>query len=475
MPKIVNITIPDAVEPLDTRDFSSEENFLMLKIGSSCILEGRKAVVNLSQVEIYNKIKEGTREEVKQLELDLMVQRELYKKMEAKMYEVFEGQIEQSKKQINSLIEQTNLLKEEIRNYESGNKELIESERKKERERYDLLLLEKDIQNQKNRELFEKQKPNSKSSIEIGDNGENIFESLSETFKDFSGYRIENKAKQGHKGDFHLFFDEFNVLVDCKNYTSSVQKKEIIKIEDDLAKNDNMNFAWMVSLNTNISTHNRFSISHKWINTDAGKKCIIFINNLLEHNPVDKLRQAWVMSSVIARLTKDLKKEDSELDIYREKELVLIKQVKQSQEYTREIRRNMNASLNILKNMDTQIMETLYTLTNEIMNDTFESTNLINEWWNANIEYVNNESKITSTEIWSRFKRENKDFISEKKITIDFFKNEITKIVDSSTYSEKTKKGTIEFVGFKLKGDTKVKKGKNTIIEEDIEFNDVDN
>jgi hypothetical protein len=174
-------------------------------------------------------------------------------------------------------------------------------------------------------------------------------------------------------------------------------------------------------------------------------------------------------------LTKDLKKEDNELDNYREKELVLIKQVKQLQEYTREIRRNMNASLNILKNMDTQIMETLYTLTNEIINETFESTNLINEWWNANIEYANDESRITSTEIWTMFKRENKDFISEKKITVDFFKSEITKIVDSSTYSEKTKKGTIEFIGFKLKGETKVKKGKNTIIEEDIEFNDVDN
>jgi hypothetical protein len=230
MLKIVNITIPDASTLLDTTDFSPEENFLMLKIGSSCILEGRKAVANLSQIEIYNKIKEGTREEVKKLEMDLMVEKELYKKMEVKMEQVFEGQIEQSKKQINSLIEQTNLLKEQIRSYESGNKDLIESERKKERERYDLLLLEKDIQNQKNRELFEKQKPNSKTSIEIGENGENIFESLSETFKDFSGYRIEHKAKQGHKGDFHLFFDEFNVLVDSKNYTGIIQKKERINL-----------------------------------------------------------------------------------------------------------------------------------------------------------------------------------------------------------------------------------------------------
>jgi hypothetical protein len=58
--------------------------------------------------------------------------------------------------------------------------------------------------------------------------------------------------------------------------------------------NDNMTFAWMVSLNTNICEYNRFPIMSKWIRTEAGVKCILFINNLLEHkDPKNILRQAW--------------------------------------------------------------------------------------------------------------------------------------------------------------------------------------
>jgi hypothetical protein len=154
------------------------------------------------------------------------------------------------------------------------------------------------------------------------------------------------------------------------------------------------------------------------------------------------------------RLTKDLKKDDCDLLKQIERELVLKKQIKYLQDGTSELRRNTNASLNVLKNMDTQLIEMLSTFTTEIINDTFELTNLINEWWNDNIEYTNDESKVSSTELWLRFKRDNKDFILQKKITIDCFKNEITNIIDSSTYSEK-KKGSIEFVGFKIKTEDK--------------------
>jgi hypothetical protein len=455
MPRVVNITIPDEESVPEIALFSPEENYLMLKIGSSCIIEGRKAIANLTQLELYDKIKEESREEVKKLEIDLMVQKELVNQKGEIVSQMYEGQIEQHKKHIDAL-------REQIRNYELGCAELIEKEIKRERERYDLLLLEKDRQNQLNRDSFdkaiektEKLKPNSKTSIEIGDNGENIFESLSETFKDFSGYRIEHKAKQGHKGDFHLFFDEFNVLVDSKNYTGIIQKKERIKIENDLIANNNMNFAWMVSLNTNIGNHSRFPISCEWINTENGSKCILFINNLLEHNPKDRLRQAWLICNEMMRLTKDLKKDDCDLLKHIERELVLKKQIKYLQDGTSELRRNTNASLNVLKNMDIQLIEMLSILTTEIINDTFELTNQINEWWNDTIEYTNDESTVNSTELWLRFKRDNKDFILQKKITIECFKNEITNIVDSSTYSEKTKKGSIEFVGFKIKKEEK--------------------
>ena len=68
------------------------------------------------------------------------------------------------------------------------------------KEKYDLLLEEKDkqyqIQNQLNREAFDKavkllDKTANKSSISLGDSGEQIFENLADTFKDFVNFKIE--------------------------------------------------------------------------------------------------------------------------------------------------------------------------------------------------------------------------------------------------------------------------------------------
>jgi len=451
MPKILSITIPDnEIVPEIMSTFSLEENFLMLKIGSECLKEGRNAAIGLSQKEIYQKIKDENREEVERLELDIIIQKEITKKMEEKIAKMYEGQVEKLEKQIEFLSIQLN-------EHKNNSTFLVDKEVEKVKEKYDLLLQEKDRQNQLNREVFDKaekmvNKNVAKSSISLGDDGENIFENLSETFKDFSGYKIENKAKQGHKGDFHLFFDEFNVLVDSKNYSSAVQKKEVIKIESDLIVNDNMNYAWMVSLNSNISGYDRFPITSKWITTDSGVKCILFINNLLNNKePQNTLRQAWTMCSDFIKLTKKVHKEDGELEKYREKDLLYKKQINNLQDRTSEMKRHINGTSNVLKNMENDLLDMLTIASDEIINDKFALNNKINEWWNMNIEYTADGNKLTSTEIWNRFKRDNKEYVLENKITIEQFKDSITSIADSSTYTEKTKKSSIEFTGFKFK------------------------
>jgi len=451
MIKVINISIPDKeTVPEIIATFSPEENFIMLKIGCECLREGRNAVVNMSQKEIYNKIKDETSEELKRLELDIIVQQEMSKKMEQHIEKMYKGQVEKLEKQIE-------ILSIQINEQENIKKNFIDKEVEKVREKYDLLLQEKDKQNQLNREVFDKaskiiDKNISKSSSSLGEYGENIFDKLSETFKDFSGYKIENKAKQGHKGDFHLFFDEFNVLVDSKNYSGSVQKKEVTKIESDLMINDNMNYAWMVSLNTNISGYDRFLIDKKWITTDKGVKCILFINNLLNNKePQNILRQAWFMCNEFNKLTKKVYKEDGELEKYREKDLLFKKQINILQERVSEMRRHINGSANVLKNMDNDLLEMLSLASDEIMNEKFALNSKIKEWWDMNIEYTEDESILTSTELWNKFKRDNKKDILKNNITIDQFKDIITNIVDSSTYTEKTKKSVIEFNGFKFK------------------------
>ena len=460
--KIVNITIPDD-KIIDISGFSLEENYMMLKIGSECLLEGRKAVAGLTQKDIYNKIKEETRGEVQRLELDILVEREMKVKMEEQIKNMYENMLEKMRSQIETMSVQ-------IKSYELQNKDLIKAEVDKAKEKFDLILDEKDKQNRLNREVFDKaekliSKTIVKTSIAIGDDGEQIFESLSDTFKDFSGYKIENKAKQGHKGDFHLFFKDFNILVDSKNYSGSVQKKEVIKIETDLTTNENMKFAWMVSLNSNISDYNRFPIMTKWITTDVGVKCILFINNLLEYKePRNILRQAWAICEDFHRLTKSVDKEDGDLEKYIERNLKQKKQIENLQDRAAELRKGINILNNTLRHIDNDIIEMLSLVSDEFVNDKLALNDKINSWWDSNIEFSNDDSKLTSTEIWNKFKKENKEYIQENKLTIELFKEKITCIVKSSTYIEKGKKSAIEFIGFKFK-EVKIKPIENIVIE----------
>ena len=447
--KILNISIPDD-KILDISGFSLEENYMMLKIGSECLLEGRKAVVSLTQKDIYNKVKEESREEVQRLELDILVEREMKIKMEEQIKKIYESQIEKMRNQMETMSVQ-------IKSYELQNNDLIKAEVEKAKEKFDLILEEKDKQNRLNREVFDKaekmiSKNIVKTSIAIGDDGEQIFESLSDTFKDFAEYKIENKAKQGHKGDFHLFFKDFNILVDSKNYSGSVQKKEVVKIETDLTTNENMKFAWMVSLNSNICDYNRFPIMTKWITTDVGVKCILFINNLLEHKePRNILRQAWAICEDFHRLTKSVDKEDGDLEKYIERNLKQKKQIENLQERATELRRGMNVLNNTLKHIDNDLLEMLSLVSDEFVNNKFALNDKINGWWDTNIEFSNDENKMSSTEIWNKFKKENKEYVQENKLTIEVFKEKITCIVNIANYVEKTKKSVIEFVGFKWK------------------------
>ena len=448
--KVIQITIPsENILPDIINSFSPEENYQMLKIGCETLNEGRKSIANLTSNQIFKKVESEFKKEIDKLNMDIVIEKNTSISINERMVKMYESQIEKlNKKFENSLAE--------LEVYKQGNLSSFNEEINKVKEKYDLLLKEKDRQNQLNREIFDKAEKlinkTNKSSISIGGDGEQIFETLADTFKDFPEYRMENKSKQGHKGDFHLFFKDFNILVDSKNYSGCVQKKEIIKIESDLTINDNVKFAWMVSLNSNISDYNKFPIMTKWITTDTGVKCILFINNLLEHKePRNILRQAWSICNDFNKLTKNVDKEDGELEEYIEKNLLYKKQIEKLQERASELRRNVNTSYNILKHMDNDLLEMLSNVSDKMVSDKFSVNNKIKEWWDNNIEYVNDDSKITSTELWTKFKKDNKNYVEENKILIELFKNEITCIVKSSTYIEKTKKSVIEFIGFRWK------------------------
>jgi hypothetical protein len=438
MYKSVTINIPhDENLPEGFLTISAEKVLLAINIGYKCVLDAEQSMLELTESMIYNKVKEESIGEIKKLETNLLVEKEIARKMDEKLTNNFEIQMDRFKKQIDTLTCQ-------LRAYESENKDAINEAVKKEKEKCELLLKEKDKQNQLNRDSFDKSLAHlnkNKTSKEIGDDGENIFNNLARTFKDFKGYKIENKTQQGHKGDFHIYFDEFNVLADAKNYVGSVQKKEIDKIENDLRTNDNMKFAWLVSLNTDISEWNRFTIMHKWIMTDKGSKCIIFVNNLLDNkDPQNTLRLIWSICNEFNKLTKETKSDNVEIQMYKDRDLLLENKIQKMQDRSAEIKRSINGTLYILKQMDNELLESLSVISNKIINKENEKYDKINDWWHENIEYTKDDVSLTSTEIWMRFKKTNKEYISENNISIDLFKETIINIVGNI---ENYKKGAV--------------------------------
>jgi len=452
--KLINIAVPlDWETPQIMNTFNADENMFILNTGSEMIKEARSLVAGLSQKEIYNKIREESKSEIQKLESDLLVQKELQSKMDINLRFFYEKQIDQMNKHINEL---QNKLNEYTFNSKEIIKKEIDKEIDKEKEKYQMILIEKDkqvLRITENYENFLKQ-TDTKSSKKLGDEGEDNFMLLSETFKDFIGYKIEKKSHQGHKGDFHLFFENFNVLVDLKNYTGKVQKKELDKIEHDLTINDTMDFAWLISYESSVSDWNRFPIMCKWIVTDIGLKCIIIVNNFNSNkNPTDLLRLVWNMTNEIhIMMSKTKEIDNTELDKLRERDYNVLQKIKTAYKRISEMKRNIVSMSQTAKDIENDMIDSINMFTNELSKNEFDKSSKIKEWWNKNIEFEdNNESKLTSTEVWLRFKKDNKLYIEENNMLVDEFKNHLKNFIDINNYVEKSKKGSLEFIGFKFK------------------------
>jgi hypothetical protein len=445
--KIINLPIPiNENIPNEISSFSPEENYKMIKIGCECLLEGRKAIAGLTQQEIYNKIKDESKEEVKKMELDILVERELSKKMEERIKKIYEGQIEQLKKQLDTA-------SIHLKSYDSQNTDIINKEVSKTREKYDMLLEEKDKQNKLNRETIEKLSENvmkltNKSASHKGSEGEKQFNNYAETFIDFKGFSIIDKHTQGGEGDFHLHFDEFDVLADAKNYKNKVPIDQREKIKNDLLKNEHIHFAWLVSLNTSIDKWEKSPIMYEWINTT---QCIVYINNLSSfEDPKKILRIVWFTCKELYKLIEDINYDETELIELKEKQFKIQDKIKDIRKSIRELNTTMNTSRSIIQLMDDQLKEIIESEASNIIDSNYS---LFDEWWEQNIESTNENITQNSTDLWIKFKQDHKNMIKELNISVDKFKQYLKSKVPilSLIIKNKNANSAFEIKGLKMK------------------------
>lgn len=472
--KIITITIPEERRLPDIiSSFSPEENFIMLKIGSQCLEEGRKSVMEFSQKEIYQKIKDESKEEIEKLELDILIERGTAKKIEERMAKMYDVQIENMKNQNEKLLSVIETLREQLKVYESENADFVKSEVDKMREKCDIIIQEKENQNKLNREAIENLKDSvikltNKSTSHKGSEGEKTFSEYAETFIDFKGFNIIDKHTQCGEGDFHLHFEEFDILADAKNYKKKVPIDQREKIKKDLLKNEHIHFGWLVSLNTSIDKWDKSPIMYEWINTT---QCIVYINNLsLFEDPKKILRIVWFTCKELYKLIEHVHQDENDIPELKEKNFKLIDKIKNVRKTIREINTSMNATRNLIQVMDDDLRSLLENETNEIVTS---NISLFDDWWEENIEVTNAETIVASTDLWTRFKQENKLIINEMNVSGEKFKQYIKSKVPSCCIilRNKNTNSAFDIKGIKLK----VFNYKSNIIENekiDIELNE---
>jgi hypothetical protein len=108
--------------------------------------------------------------------------------------------------------------------------------------------------------------------------------------------------------------------------------------------------------------------------------------------------------------------------------------------------------------MDDELKTMLDNETNEIVSSNFS---LFDNWWNENVIVTNDDSIVVSTDLWFRFKQENKDIIKDFEITPEKFRQFVKSKVSMSSITIKNKNVNS---AFDIKG-MKLKSIQNVVIE----------
>ena len=176
-------------------------------------------------------------------------------------------------------------------------------------------------------------------------------------------------------------------------------------------------------------------------------------NNLNSNkNPVDVLRNVWSITFELHKMINKTKVEEKDVLDMQERDYNVVQKIKTAQKRISELRRSVMSMSQITKDIENDIVDALSFLSNEMVKNESEKNVKIKEWWDLNIEIdENSDNKLTSTEIWTRFKKDNKEYVDENKLLIDDFKNYVKVFIDVDKYNEKSKKGSLEFIGFKFK------------------------
>ena len=199
---------------------------------------------------------------------------------------------------------------------------------------------------------------------------------------------------------------------------------------------------------------------YEWINTT---QCIVYINNLSSYEDPQKiLRIVWFTCKELYKLIEDVNFDEAELTGLRERNFKMMDRVKNIRKTIREINTSMNTTRNLIQVMDDELRGMLDSETTQLV---ASNISLFDDWWGQNIETTSSETVLSSTDLWTRFKQENKILINDMNITGDKFKQYIKSKVPLSSIVLRSKNSNS---AFDIKG-IKMTNVENTVVEGKIE------
>lgn len=331
----IELVVIEGQVPSCIREYTPEECTLMLQVGSHAIESLKLNKIRLDTQEQMRQYEETKKElqgqflvqlQERENQLNEMTKtmegqaanyqfatEEIKRTLRSQYTEQYQDMLRHKDNCINELRDMVTLQKSKVdaleRTIQLESRKLYETESRSTIERFATVLEKLDQEVHKVQEISTEHSK-QKSMYKIGDMGENLFHELAtESFRFFQDFDIINVANETAKGDFHLHFKEFSVLVDVKNWDTMVQNGEREKLQRDLLCNDMM-FGWMVSLKSDMRKFDNFPISVEWLRPD---KCIIYLNSVMKQsNPVEFLRLAWNFSNMMYQLsTKNEEKTDA--------------------------------------------------------------------------------------------------------------------------------------------------------------------
>lgn len=472
---VLDIPYDSEINNLDS--FSPEEKYIILKTGIDCLQLNRLMLENASNSDIYERIKqdflsqvEKSECKIKEMEKEILIEKEIMRKYKEEEDDRLKVEIEKAMEykqssydlltaskdiSINNLNEvlltrekEMIKMKEEMRQHELEMSNIIEKnvneQLKVEREKNALVM--RDVL-EKNMSLLENINLNkaTKTSTEIGIQGEKIFgEIAEETFKDFEGFELLDVHKQTHKGDWHISIKELTIMVDSKSYKRKVDITQREKIKNDLKKNEHIHFAWLVSLNTNIDKRDNGIFVFEWI---SEKQCIVHINNLLSlEEPKNILKTIYYLCKENYSRIINSEMTTQEITRMREDHHILKDKVGTLRKRVKEIKGTINGLKNLHDGLEDDIINLLNSESNNFMNKYY---NLVVDWWSKSL-ILKNDSKLKSTAIWTKFKKDNEEIVKE--MDVNTFKEILCVFLpENDIIKPKNKMGALEInnIGWK--------------------------